>query len=82
LQKNSWKKIVTTKKFLEENSYDFILAVGDDKTDEDMFRALADKAITIKIGSGHTLAQYNLANQTEVLRLLQHLVHEMLMIHS
>jgi trehalose 6-phosphate synthase/phosphatase len=70
------------KKFLEENSYDFILAVGDDKTDEDMFRALADKAITIKIGSGHTLAQYNLANQTEVLRLLQHLVHEMLMIHS
>jgi trehalose 6-phosphate synthase/phosphatase len=59
-----------TKKFLQGKNYGFILAVGDDKTDEDMFRALADKAITIKIGSGHTLAQYNLATQREILNLL------------
>jgi trehalose 6-phosphate synthase/phosphatase len=70
------------RKFLEESHYDFILAVGDDKTDEDMFRALSEKAITIKIGSGHTLAQYSLPNQKEVFRLLQYLVHETLMIHT
>jgi trehalose 6-phosphate synthase/phosphatase len=64
------------KKFLEENCCDFIMAVGDDKTDEDMFRMLADKAVTIKIGSGHTLAQYNLSSQMELLRLLNQLVHE------
>jgi trehalose 6-phosphate synthase/phosphatase len=64
------------RKFLEQHQCDFILAVGDDKTDEDMFRALADKAITIKIGSGHTLAQYSLPNQQEVLRLLQLLARE------
>lgn len=61
-------------KFVEGMDYDFIMAIGDDKTDEDMFRALADKAITIKIGSGHTLAKYSLATQAEVIQLLNELV--------
>lgn len=63
-------KGTVAKRFLDDADYNFILAVGDDKTDEDMFRALADKAITIKIGSGHTLAQYSLSNQSEVFKLL------------
>src|SRR5690606_11741848 len=58
---------------LEGRHYDFIMAVGDDKTDEDMFRALADMAVTVKIGSGHTAAQYNVATQQEVIRLLNQL---------
>ena len=64
----------TSKRFLENESYDFIMAVGDDKTDEDMFRALADRAITVKIGSGHTAAQYNLTSQGEVLHMLNQLI--------
>jgi|GEM_PF-2895057 len=60
----------------DENDYDFLLAAGDDKTDEDMFRALSDRACTIKIGSGHTLAQYHLKDQLEVLRLLRELINE------
>lgn len=68
-------KGAVAKKLLEEDNYDFIMAVGDDKTDEDMFRALADKAVTIKIGSGHTTAQYSLSNHTEVLRLLNQLLN-------
>jgi trehalose 6-phosphate synthase/phosphatase len=67
-------KGTVAKKFLEENQYDFVMAVGDDKTDEDMFRALADKAVTIKIGSGHTTAQYSLHDQSEVLLLLTQLL--------
>jgi trehalose 6-phosphate synthase/phosphatase len=62
------------KQFLEDDDYGFIMAVGDDKTDEDMFKALADKAVTIKIGSGHTAAQYNLSNQVEVIHLLNQLI--------
>lgn len=62
------------KRFLEDGQYDFIMAVGDDKTDEDMFKALAGKAVTVKIGTGHTAAQYNLANQMEVIYLLRELV--------
>lgn len=67
-------KGVVTKKIMEEDQYDFILAMGDDKTDEDMFRVLTDKAFTIKIGSGHTTAQYYLNEQREVLSLLQALI--------
>jgi trehalose 6-phosphate synthase/phosphatase len=67
-------KGAVAKRFLNGgNKYDFVLAIGDDKTDEDMFRALADRAITIKIGSGHTNAQYNLSSQSEVHSLLNRL---------
>jgi trehalose 6-phosphate synthase/phosphatase len=69
------------KRLLHNHNYDFILAIGDDKTDEDMFRALADQAITIKIGSGHTLAQYNLASQTEVLGFLKNLAEQIESLH-
>ncbi|MGC1243951.1 MAG: bifunctional alpha,alpha-trehalose-phosphate synthase (UDP-forming)/trehalose-phosphatase [Chryseosolibacter sp.] len=62
------------KQFLDDDQYDFIMAVGDDKTDEDMFKALADRAVTVKIGPGHTAAQYNLSNQMEVIHLLHQLI--------
>ncbi len=35
---------------LSETPYDFILACGDDWTDEDMFQALPEETVTIKIG--------------------------------
>lgn len=67
-------KGVAAKKLVDESPAEFILAIGDDKTDEDMFRALTDKAITIKVGAGHSIAQYCVPNQTEVIRLLNDLV--------
>jgi trehalose 6-phosphate synthase/phosphatase len=67
-------KGTVARQFLEDGEYDFIMAVGDDKTDEDMFRTLADKAVTIKIGTGHTAAQYNLSNQAEVIQMLNQLL--------
>jgi trehalose 6-phosphate synthase/phosphatase len=68
-------KGTVARRLLEEQEYDFILAVGDDKTDEDMFRALADKAVTIKIGTGNTAAKYSLFNQIEVIHLLNQLLN-------
>jgi len=53
---------------------DFALCLGDDTTDEDMFRILRDKAYTIKVGNGTTSAQYSLPSQKEVLPLLKQLV--------
>lgn len=53
---------------------DFILCIGDDVTDEDMFRALKDKAYTIKIGSGNTVAQYKILQQRDVLPLLRRFI--------
>jgi trehalose 6-phosphate synthase/phosphatase len=45
---------------------DFILCIGDDTTDEDMFRSLREKGYTIKIGRGNTAAQYTIMSQREV----------------
>lgn len=52
---------------------DFIFAIGDDSTDEDMFYELPDTAITVKVGNKQTLARYYIENQEEVLNLLQEL---------
>lgn len=37
---------------------DFVLAAGDDATDEDMFRAAPPHVLTVKVGSGPTGASY------------------------
>ena len=63
-------KGVAAKKLIDESNSEFVLVVGDDKTDEDMFRSLADKALTIKVGPGHSVAKYSVANQQDIIRLL------------
>jgi trehalose 6-phosphate synthase/phosphatase len=52
---------------------EFVLALGDDYTDEDMFSALPREAYTIKVGCGRTAARYRLKNVSEVLQLLSKL---------
>ncbi|QQS20295.1 bifunctional alpha,alpha-trehalose-phosphate synthase (UDP-forming)/trehalose-phosphatase [Candidatus Saccharibacteria bacterium] len=52
---------------------DFILAIGDDTTDEDMFAALPTSSYTIKVGRGRTLANYRLPNSPAVHHLLRKL---------
>jgi trehalose 6-phosphate synthase/phosphatase len=56
------------------NKYDFVLAIGDDTTDEDMFRALKDtNAFTVKVSSNISAAKYYLKDPTEVRLFLQEL---------
>ncbi len=55
----------------EQKPYDFIVSLGDDTTDEDMFRQLPNWAYTIKVGSGPSNARYRLARQQDVETLLQ-----------
>lgn len=52
--------------FREKQKYDFVMAMGDDTTDEDLFDALGDKDYTIKVGARPTKAQYLLDNYSEV----------------
>ena len=59
--------------WLSKGNYDFILAVGDDWTDEDMFPILPDSAYSIRVGFSGTHARYNIANPREVVRLLAQL---------
>lgn len=51
---------------LRKRSYDFILAIGDDKTDEDLFAVLPENAFTVKVGTAMSLAKYNLKSQKNV----------------
>jgi trehalose 6-phosphate synthase/phosphatase len=55
----------------EQESYNFIVSIGDDTTDEDMFRQMPNWAYTIKVGTGISFAQYRLARQHDVETLLQ-----------
>jgi len=50
---------------------DFIIALGDDITDEDIFKALPAEAYTIKVGSNISAAKYYLRNFMEVRELLK-----------
>lgn len=61
------------KRIEEEVMPDFIMAIGDDRTDEDMFEALGPGTITIKIGTGPTRAAYTLSLQEDVTKLLKNL---------
>ncbi|WP_432709833.1 bifunctional alpha,alpha-trehalose-phosphate synthase (UDP-forming)/trehalose-phosphatase, partial [Pedobacter sp.] len=52
--------------WLHGQKVDFILGMGDDHTDEDIFKALPDSAYTIKVGSNISAAKYYLRNPEEV----------------
>lgn len=58
---------------IDGDNYDFIMAFGDDYTDEDIFKALPDTAITIKIGSNLSAAKFYLRNPWEARKLLNKL---------
>lgn len=67
-----------TLRILSETQPDFVLCIGDDTTDEDMFKVLENstytvKTYTIKIGNRGTAAKYTLPSQQLVLPLLNRL---------
>lgn len=62
------------KTLLKNHKYDFLMAIGDDTTDEDMFKAMPPEAITIKIGNLSPNARYNLNTQTQTLPFLHALL--------
>jgi len=61
---------------VEKADYDFIIAFGDDYTDDDVFKALPDSAITIKVGSNLSAAKFYLRNPAEVRSLLTSFTEE------
>jgi trehalose 6-phosphate synthase/phosphatase len=59
--------------WMTQLDYDFVLAIGDDTTDEDLFTALPDWAVTIRVGLAATHAHHNVRNSAEVADLLESL---------
>ncbi len=56
---------------MKDLHFDFILAAGDDKTDEFLFKAMPDLAYTIRVGLSPSLAKYNVSNFSNLLMLLK-----------
>ncbi|SIT74325.1 trehalose 6-phosphate synthase/phosphatase [Pontibacter indicus] len=54
--------------------HDFVLAIGDDWGDEDIFKAMPREAYTVKIGNSHSVAKYHLDSCEETRKLLSRLV--------
>jgi trehalose 6-phosphate synthase/phosphatase len=61
-------------RWVSRKEWDFILAIGDDLTDEDIFRVLPAAAWTIKVGVGASAAKFSLSSPSQVISLLTELV--------
>ena len=62
-------------RFLSKDNYQFILAIGDDSTDEALFRILPKHAYSIKVGMTPSYARFNLIAQKDVVPLLEKLLN-------
>ena len=58
-------------RWIAKEDWDFILAIGDDRTDEDMFEVLPETAYSLKVGLGSSMARFNLKSYRDVLFLLE-----------
>lgn len=55
---------------ISKNDYDFILAIGDDWTDEYLFKALTEEAYTIRVGMIQSYARFNIRDYQSVRKFL------------
>jgi len=62
-------------RWLSRDKWDFILAAGDDLTDEDIFKVLPPTAWSIKIGFGASGARFCLGSPTQVRALLKEMIN-------
>jgi trehalose 6-phosphate synthase/phosphatase len=60
--------------WLSGQTLEFILGIGDDWTDEDLFRALPPTAFSLRVGVANTATRLYLGNHTAVRRMLRELL--------
>jgi len=71
---NKFSKGTEVLRLLSDDNYDFMLAIGDDVTDESMFRSMPAEAVTIKVGLVSDKARYCLQRQEDVIPFLNRLI--------
>ncbi|MDX5347085.1 MAG: bifunctional alpha,alpha-trehalose-phosphate synthase (UDP-forming)/trehalose-phosphatase [Hymenobacteraceae bacterium] len=73
IKPQSVQKGATAQWYQEQYPSQFLLAAGDDKSDEAVFTAMPDTAFTIKVGAGRSGAQYYVENYVQAREVLQRL---------
>ena len=69
-------------RWLTKKDYDFTLAAGDDRTDEDIFQVLPEGAWSVKIGLTHSKAKYYLKSIDEFRAFLTDMIERNVMINK
>lgn len=68
-------------RILQDTTPDFVLSIGDDRSDEDMFNYLNKqkqlKVVTCTVGTRSTEANYYIPNVGSVLSTLENLCHSL-----
>lgn len=62
--------------WLNKTTWDFVLCVGDDVTDETMFKVMPASAYSIKVGQLPTAARFSIPTQPEFVDMLRQLTSE------
>ena len=74
-----WSKVnkgaIATSILEQTEPPDFILAIGDDQTDEDLFAAIPAEQWTVKVGMGISAARFSLPTPADVQQLLHDIAH-------
>ncbi len=79
IKSSDMNKGKATFSYTSSGNYNFILAIGDDTTDEEMFKAIKDIGITIKVGNNRSSAEYYFKDSKEARSLLRNLPAKMLL---
>ena len=59
-------KGTATRHWLKKQDWDFIFAIGDDRTDEDIFKVLPESAYSVKVGFRNSFAKYSVESWRNV----------------
>jgi trehalose 6-phosphate synthase/phosphatase len=62
--------------WFSKGTFDFVMAIGDDSTDEDLFAVMPPEAVSIRVGIGRTQARSSLRTPKDVINLLGQLTRE------
>lgn len=60
--------------WISKKDFDFVLAIGDDWTDEEIFKVLPENAYSIRVGMTQSNAKFNVNTYVDVIQLLEKLV--------
>jgi trehalose 6-phosphate synthase/phosphatase len=74
IKSGKYDKGEAAKTLINRKDFDFVLAAGDDKTDEALFKVLNEKGYTIRIGLSPSVAKYNTSDLSLFLNLLKDLI--------
>jgi len=64
-------KGVAARRFVTAREWDFVMAVGDDRTDEHLFEILPEEMYSIKVGMAPSWARYRVRSSSDVRQLMK-----------